>query len=271
MIGANFHSSTLRAGRTFGVRWSKAEQHQKPRVDGFTSKKDALNIAINAQRIASKGVLAKSLRAATRQYTVGESVLNDFVVGAIEMAGSGASTATELLKTGKDLALKSGLGIAGPIGLGVLAVCLGVDGGKEIAEGLKERDAGKSLDGTRTSLLGAEAANFAVGSLFKEMAGKAAFGLGVAHIVVDAASGCVKLASGIKSKNKHQIVDGVSDLGLAAAWTVGMVTGPTIALPIAVAAVGVKIVNGRKERAKVLAPPAQERTKNAPTTLAVLE
>ncbi len=202
-------------------------------------------------------------RRAAHIYTSGESVLNDFLVNLQNNTPLKGLRLGNLLRKGRALALKAGLGLAGPIGLVALAGFLGTQGSKELAEGVRNKDADIALDGTRSLLLGAETAGLAAGmaatlphAAFRvagQVAKTAAVPLGIAHIGVDIAQGTTQTVKGVRGKDKHATINGLATLGTGIAWGAGMVAGPLVGLSIAGVMAGVKFFNNRRARKKAQA------------------
>lgn len=202
-------------------------------------------------------------RRAAHIYTSGESVLNDFLITLKNSTPLKRLNVGNLLRRGRGLAVKAGLGVVGPIGLVALAGFLGTQGSKELAEGVRNKDADIALDGTRSLLLGAETAGLAAGmattlphAAFRvagQVAKTAAVPLGIAHIGVDLAQGTARTVKGVRAKDKHATINGLATLGTGIAWGAGMVAGPLVGLSIAGVMAGVKFFNNRRARKKAQA------------------
>lgn len=214
-------------------------------------------------------------RRAVRVYQTGEMAVNDFLLNSVSSLQPVAKKASSFLKGLRNLALRTGVAVAGPIGLAGLAGFLGYQGSKELAEGIREKDPDAAINGTRTMFLGAESAALAAhtgGAVFNTAATSAAAGvakavalpLGIIHIGIDLTQGAVETAKAVKAKDGHALVDGLATFGTGAAWATGLVAGPLVAMPLAAAMIVAKSVNKRhakkaaKKQQQELEQPAPE-------------
>ena len=219
----------------------------------------SLQLASNFNESGFQSEDLSILRRFGRHFVSGEGIVNDVLVGTGELLKKSVAGLSEYIKPLKSFALKSGLALLGPIGLGAAACLLAADGPREAIEGFQERDFVKGLEGTRSTLLAAEALSMASQMAFSispgmvtqvaGVVGKAlAPPLMVAQICVDAGQGIAKLARSHKTKNKHLMVDGLTDLGMATALTLGVALGPAVSVPLAGAVLVGKFLNNRLEK-----------------------
>ncbi len=182
----------------------------------------------------------------------GEGFFSDLLVTAGEVANSKLKSFASMLKGVARFALDSGLAAAVPIGLGALGPPLLMGGARQLAKGIKERELLPAIQGGRKMVLagelGAAATQIApglAGTALSRAVSVAVAPLAIVQIALDTAQGTYQVVQGARKREGHTVANGVSDLAMATALTVGMAAGPAAALPIACAALALKIVNGR--------------------------
>ena len=184
-------------------------------------------------------------------FVTGEGLFNDLIVTAGEVAKEKLRGFGGCLKNAARLAIQTGLAVVAPVALGLVTPALFIGGARQLAGGIKEKNALAGIQGGRKMLLAGEVGALATqiaprvaGATLSRIAAVAVLPMAVAQIALDAAQGAFQIVHGAKAKDKHTVTNGVSDLAMATALTVGLAAGPAAALPIACAALTLKVVNG---------------------------
>ena len=184
-------------------------------------------------------------------FVTGEGLFNDLIVTAGEVAKEKLRGFGGCLKRAAHFALQTGLAVAAPVALGLVAPALFIGGARQLANGVGEKNTLSSIQGGRKMLLAGEIGALAsqmaprvAGTTLSRIAAVAVLPMAVAQIALDTAQGAFQIVHGAKAKDKHTVANGVSDLAMATALTVGLAAGPAVALPIACAALTLKVVNG---------------------------
>lgn len=187
-------------------------------------------------------------------FVTGEGLFNDLFVTAGEVAKQKLRGFGRCLKSVARFAIDTGLGLAAPIALGVAAPALLVGGARQLIRGFKNKDTLAGIQGGRKMVLAGEISALATqiaprlaGATLSRIAAVAVAPMAVVQIALDTAQGAFQVVRGAQDKDTHQVANGVSDLAMATALSVGLAAGPAAALPIACAALTLKVVNGNSK------------------------
>ena len=190
---------------------------------------------------------AEAISRGRRWYLVGESAVNDFLVGGTEIAQQqGPGPLKKLMMGVKDTFLSSnaaaGLAVGGAVGAVLACGWLLKNGVKQVVKGVTERKPADVLHGTREIFLGAESgvlatqlAGFAAGggalATASKVAGQMALPLALIHVGVDSSEGAYLLVQAGETKNVHTAISGLCKMGQAAGWMTALAApGPGLAI-----------------------------------------